>query len=290
MVSRLRDDPLIETNPNPLSTMSLKYTKATAEALSKRESRYRVAQSIIKSKGAKIVHYLGGINPETTFEEYFPKNETLFVRYEQFDCPVPNNYKDLLSINENENAFGYFVNRDFFESAPSFMRLAPNQKNYVWLDFCGMPTEKTINSVQDFITRFQNSIEEVYLTFYINSRGVEYVDGLLNKYGKDSEDKAQSLCESLNDKFSLPYTFSVLDVYVNGNSPMAVIKMKKNKMKKTKAKPAVNRAVINSTNYQIMRDHGFENMEISTMWQVPTQAVAAFQAWNTMRAEKVTSI
>jgi len=55
MGSRLRDDLLIETNPNPLSTMSVHYTKSTADALSKRESRYRVAQSIKKSKGEKVI-------------------------------------------------------------------------------------------------------------------------------------------------------------------------------------------------------------------------------------------
>ena len=285
MSGRLRDDLLIETNPNPLSTMSVHYTKSTADALSKRESRYRVAQSIKKSKGEKVIHYLGGVNPETTFEDYFSKDETTFFRYEKNECPVPNGYNI-----DADLSFGFFFNVDFFTMAPLSMRLAEDKKHYAWLDFCGMPTESLVNNIQEWATKHQNSIEEIYLTFFINSRGVEYVDGLLNKYGKGNENKAQSLCDSLNDKFSLPYTFSVLDAYVNGNSPMAVIKMKKNKMKKTKTKPAVNRAVINSTNYQIMRDHGFDNMEISTMWQVPTQAVAAFQAWNTMRTEKATSI
>ena len=265
--------------------MSVHYTKSTADALSKRESRYRVAQSIKKSEGAKVIHYLGGVNPETTFEDYFSKEDTTFIRYEKDECPVPNGYNIGADL-----SFGYFFNSDFFTMAPLTMRVTQDEKNYAWLDFCGMPTESLVNNIQEWVTKHQNSIEEVYLTFYINSRGIEYVDGLLNKYGKGNEEKAQSLCDSLKNMFSLPYTFSVLDVYVNGHSPMAVIKMKKTKMKKTKAKPVVNRAVINSTNYQIMRDHGFENVEISTMWQVPTQAVAAFQAWNTMRAEKATSI
>ena len=293
MSGRLRDDLLIETNQNPLSTMSVHYTKSTADALSKRESRYRVAHSIKKSKGEKVIHYLGGVNPETTFEDYFSKDETTFFRYEKNECPVPNNYAKLRDIPAGtniEDKFGFFFNSDFFNVSDFTMRIGKDMKHFAWLDFCGMPTESLVNNIQEYVTKHQNRIEEIYLTFFINSRGVEYVDGLLNKYGKGNENKAQSLCDSLNDKFSLPYTFSVLDAYVNGNSPMAVIKMKKNKMKKTKTKPAVNRAVINSTNYQIMRDHGFENMEISTMWQVPTQAVAAFQAWNTMRAEKVTSI
>ena len=273
--------------------MSLKYTKSTADALSKRESRYKVAQSIKKSKGEKYIHYLGGVNPETTFEDYFSKEDTTFFRYEIDECPMPNNYvglKDIFTGIDTDNKFGFFFNSDFFNMADFTMRLCKDEKHSAWLDFCGMPTESLVNNIQEWLTKHQNRLDEVYLTFYINSRGVEYVDGLLNKYGKGNENKAQSLCESLSNKFSLPYTFSVLDVYVNGNSPMAVIKLTKNKMKKTKAKPVVNRAVINSTNYQIMRDHGFENVEISTMWQVPTQAVAAFQAWNTMRAEKVTSI
>jgi GDP-D-mannose dehydratase len=44
----------------------------------------------------------------------------------------------------------------------------------------------------------------------------------------------------------------------------------------------VNRNIINSENYAKMRDKGFTNHEIEAMWMMPRQAIAAFQAWNTM--------
>jgi len=49
---------------------------------------------------------------------------------------------------------------------------------------------------------------------------------------------------------------------------------------------AVNRQIINSSNYALMRDKGFTNAEIETMWMMPRQAIAAFQAWNTMSGKK----
>jgi hypothetical protein len=63
---------------------------------------------------------------------------------------------------------------------------------------------------------------------------------------------------------------------------MAVIKMKK-KMKKTKTQNSKTKnPICNSENYALMRDKGFTNLEIETMWGVPQMAVAAYQAWNTM--------
>lgn len=53
-------------------------------------------------------------------------------------------------------------------------------------------------------------------------------------------------------------------------------------MPKAPAIQSVNRNICNSTNYALMRDKGFTNLEIETMWQMPRQAIAAFQAWNTM--------
>lgn len=53
-------------------------------------------------------------------------------------------------------------------------------------------------------------------------------------------------------------------------------------MPKAHTTPAVNRQIINSSNYALMRDKGFTNAEIEAMWMMPRQAIAAFQAWNTM--------
>ena len=53
-------------------------------------------------------------------------------------------------------------------------------------------------------------------------------------------------------------------------------------MPKATTTPSVNRQTINSSNYALMRDKGFTNAEIEAMWMMPRQAIAAFQAWNTM--------
>jgi hypothetical protein len=53
-------------------------------------------------------------------------------------------------------------------------------------------------------------------------------------------------------------------------------------MPKANITTAVNRQIINSQNYAKMRDKGFNNAEIEAMWMMPRQAIAAFQAWNTM--------
>ena len=53
-------------------------------------------------------------------------------------------------------------------------------------------------------------------------------------------------------------------------------------MPKAQTTPAVNRNICNTQNYALMRDKGFTNAEIEAMWLMPRQAIAAFQAWNTM--------
>lgn len=57
-------------------------------------------------------------------------------------------------------------------------------------------------------------------------------------------------------------------------------------MPKTTAIQPVNRNICNTQNYALMRDKGFTNAEIETMWMMPRQAIAAFQAWNTMGGKK----
>lgn len=61
---------------------------------------------------------------------------------------------------------------------------------------------------------------------------------------------------------------------------------RKNHMPEANTTTAVNRQIINSSNYALMRDKGFTNAEIETMWMMPRQAIAAFQAWNTMSGKK----
>jgi hypothetical protein len=184
---------------------------------------------------------------------------------------------------KNPDQYGYFANADFFTESQKFMQLPQiiAEKNYFWMDFCGMPSDSLIGQVNDFVKSYNDFAEEIYLTFYMNPRGKEDVEQAVNQYGSSIKERAKSVCDTLKKKISVDiYSFSVLDVYVNGRSPMAVIKMKK-KMKKTKNKISKN-PICNSENYALMRDKGFTNLEIQTMWGVPQMAVAAYQAWNTM--------
>ena len=289
--------PTTINKPTITTTM---YTPDNEKNISKAHSRFKVARSI-KADGNhnKVIHYLGGVSIETDFEQYFSKQNTTFVRYERTPCDLPKDYCHAwnfvlspansrhtfhMELNQkNPDQYGYFANADFFTESQKFMQLPQiiAEKNYFWMDFCGMPSDSLIGQVNDFVKSYNDFAEEIYLTFYMNPRGKEDVEQAVNQYGSSIKERAKSVCDTLKKKISVDiYSFSVLDVYVNGRSPMAVIKMKK-KMKKTKNKISKN-PICNSENYALMRDKGFTNLEIQTMWGVPQMAVAAYQAWNTM--------
>jgi len=63
--------------------MSKQYKPSHADSPIKKHSRYKIAQSIKKSNEAKIIHYLGGVRPDTDFEYYFDKQDNTFIRYEE---------------------------------------------------------------------------------------------------------------------------------------------------------------------------------------------------------------
>lgn len=271
--------------------------------ISKQHSRFKVAHSI-KEDGNhdKVIHYLGGVSTETDFENFFSKQNTTFVRYERDHCYLPKNYCHAwrfvmspadarytfhMELNEKTpEQYGYFSNKDFFTEVQKFMQLPQiiAQKNYFWLDFCSTPKEDLLNQLNDFLKSYSQYAEEIYFTFFLNVRnGKEFIYNAINRYDKTIQGRAKSVCDTLKEKLSIDnYSVSILDTYVNGRSPMAVIKMKKkNKMKKTKTKNSKH-PIFNSENYALMRSKGFTNLEIQTMWGVPQMAVAAYQAWNTM--------
>lgn len=276
--------------------MSTKYKPSHADSHVKKHSRYKIAQSIKKSNGEKIIHYLGGVRPDTDFEYYFNKQDNTFIRYEALPCIKPSEYCQAWNFvlspvgsshtfhtelaKKTPEQYGYFVNENFFTESQKFMQLPEiiSKKNYLWLDFCKAPSEPLLNLVNDFLKSYNQFVEEMYLTFYINPRGIVFLENAIDRYGDTLRERAQSVCDTLEEKFCVDnYSFSVLDVYVNNRSPMAVIKMKK-----TKTSKQTKNTICNSENYALMRDKGFSNLEIQTMWGVPTMAVAAYQAWNTM--------
>lgn len=220
--------------------MSKLYTAEVANAETKMESRHKIARSIRSTgKHSKIIHYLGGVSSETPFENYFTMARHTFVRYERDMCETPKHYMEATwkgddLYEKNPNQFGYFCNGDFFDEVWGFDNIFCDEKNYFWLDFCGMPTEPLLDDI--YTTFFVEEdgeepvdAEEIYLTFYLNPRGVKFVSNIINRYGSGMEDRAKSLCDSIRERFNVDtHSFSVFDVYVNGNSPMAVIKISKN--------------------------------------------------------------
>jgi hypothetical protein len=270
--------------------------------ISKQHSRFKVARSI-KANGDhdKVIHYLGGVSIETDFEQFFSKQNTTFVRYERDKCDRPKDYCHAWNMvlspadarytfhmeltKKTPEQYGYFVNKNFYTEVQKFMQVEEIicKKNYFWIDLCGMPSDSNISEINDFVKSYNSFAEEIYVTFFLNPRAEPDAALAMNRYGKTREDRAKSVCDTLKEKISVDiYSFSVLDVYVNDGAPMAVIKMKK-KMKKTKTQNSKTKnPICNSENYALMRDKGFTNLEIQTMWGVPQMAVAAYQAWNTM--------
>jgi hypothetical protein len=216
--------------------MSTLYTAEVANAATKMASRTKIALDIRKSKESKVIHYLGGRDTNTPFENHFSIKRNTFVRYERDECDTPYNYspaewKGNNLIERKEGEFGYFVNSNFFEEGFEFMTEFQEENQYFWLDFCGMPREELVESLyytffydQD---EYGSNIKSIYCTFFINARGIKYVSNHLTRYGSSMQDRAQSLCDSLIEEFELDktrYKCEVFDSYINGNSPMAVLK------------------------------------------------------------------
>lgn len=229
---------LVQTNTKPQPTMSKIYHATDAAfAISKVESREKIATSIKLDLVDKVVHYLGGQSKDTPFESQFNKGNTTFFRYEKDLCDTPKQYTEADWDGDNlkpkkESHFGYFINDNFFESYFDILPIVSKEKNYYWLDFCGMPTEELLDSIyySFFCEEEDNShVQDIYLTFYLNPRGIKFVSNLVNRYGDGLEERAQSLCDSIRERFNVDsHEFSVFDSYINnGNSPMAVIKLKR---------------------------------------------------------------
>jgi hypothetical protein len=217
--------------------MSIAFPHDRANDVTKMASRTKIALDMRKSKESKIIHYLGGQNPSTPFENHFSIKRNTFVRYERENCPIPNNYtqaewKGDNLIERKEGHFGYFVNSNFYEEGCEFMKVFRNENQYFWLDFCGMPKEEDVEQLyytffydQD---EYGSNIKSIYCTFFTNSRGQKYSSNLFTRYGSSLDDRAKSLCESLTEELELDktrYKCEVFDRYFNGKaSPMAVLK------------------------------------------------------------------
>lgn len=225
---------------NQPPTMSYKYNKAVASEPTKQESRKKIADSIKKTLNEEnsIIHYLGGRDRETPFENEFKNNPVKFVRYEKLACNVPKNYQlsffteegKFFSV-EKKKSIGFFQRGDFFSSYFDYAEMFKGTKQNIWLDFCGMPTPDLLEVLYYafFHEEFSQDIDQIYFTFYINHRGNENVKKILGD-GKTLIDKATTLCNHIKSEFStekLGLDCEVFDTYMNLVSPMAVIKISK---------------------------------------------------------------
>jgi hypothetical protein len=219
--------------------MSNLYTEDVSNHPSKMKSRVNIAHAIRKTgKHSKVIHYLGGTDRRLLFENHFTGIRNTFVRYEKRFCSIPFNYSwarwdgNELMPKEN-NQIGYFVNGDFFDECINFMKVFKKQRNYFWLDFCGMPTESLLEYIYGTLfypeSEYSECVEDVFLTFYLNPRGQKFVSNILSKYGTSIEDRANSLADGIRDSFNLKtHSVSVFETYYNGISPMAVIRIARN--------------------------------------------------------------
>lgn len=282
MVSRLRDDLLIETNPNPLSTMSAHYTRSLAKAETKRTSRVKIWDVLqTYSHGKKVIHHLGGRNVDIPFEKLFGgvQKKTSFVRYEAGFDITPKKYVPAMwnddFLNDRKNTYGWFVAGDFWENFTDYTIAINDATHHFWLDFCGMPTPELVD---EMVAGFDNNDfdGEVFATFFLNPRVRKDVEKMVKKYGKGLEDRAKATCEYLNEKFELT-EWEVFDTYINGRSPMAVFRMKRNNMTtKTKKKPVVGKR--HSAEQYAVECKRFSNKQLTILWKKSTMQIAGYAA------------
>lgn len=280
--------------------MSKKYTPAKAKNINKKNSRLKIATDI-KNNGrhTKIVHYLGGRDPSTHFENFFSKGiRTTFIRYEkENNTELPNNYLDeksfencnsidpLINFAQNNNKlqlledlyqikkeidtkYGCFVNDDVFDKYGKYVDMFSEYPHYYWLDFCCSPSPEVIKKVMDVVQH--NLTKDVYVTFFMNHRGNEVAKNIIAQRGKSLKNRSLSLkkyCESiLPEKTNI--LCEVFDNYNNDKAPMTVLKI--TKKQKTIPKKTVEEYVEASKR--------FSNKQLAVLWKMPIMKIAGLAA------------
>jgi len=280
--------------------MSNNYTDDKAKNIHKKDSRLKIATDIKnKGKHKKIVHYLGGQNPWTPFENFFNKgSRTTFIRYEfKSDTELPDNYLDeksfdhsnsiepLMEFAQNNNKlqlledlqqikkeidtkYGCFVNDDVFDKYGKYVDMFSEDPHYYWLDFCCAPSPEVIQKVMDIVQH--NLTKDVYVTFYMNHRGNEVIKNIITQCGKSLKNRSLSLkkyCESiLPEKTDI--ICEVFDNYNNGKAPMTVLKI----TKKEKIIPK------KSVEEYLEASKRFSNKQLCVLWKMPTMRIAGLAA------------
>jgi len=281
--------------------MKNNYTETKAKNIHKKDSRYKIANDIKQNgKNLKVIHYLGGPNPCTPFENFFNKGKyTKFIRYElKENTQLPNNYLDKNSFKicknidgmikcwegkegketllnelkglkkEIDSSYGCFVNGNIFNHYEEYVNMFPKRPQYFWLDFCDAPKPQLLQKVMQIVNAPYS--KEVYATFFMNHRGAESVKGIINYYGKSLKNRADSLasyCKAmLPEKTNI--TCDVFYTYNNGKSPMAILKFKK----KEKVLPK------KSVQEYVEASKRFSNKQLAILWKMPIMKIAGLAA------------
>jgi hypothetical protein len=261
------------------TTMSKAYTADKASHITKRQSRAMVANDLKKEiKEGSVIHYLGGTSTQTPFENKFKGKQT-FVRYEMMRAITPNGYNqvrfdqtgDAILPEKGEN--GYFVNDNFFDSFFAVNQKIKGNELHLWLDFCGMPKSDLLDPIYySFLHEDSVDFKTLYITFFLNPRNCKEVKNLYNGV-KGSKDRANIIIKKLqsmagDDNFS----FEVFDIYNNGKSPMAVLKIeRREKINDMSQKASVE-------NYVNLHKRGFSNKQIAIFWRAGIMQVAGYAA------------
>lgn len=261
--------------------MSKQYTNAVASFVTKRESRKKVATAIQASITDKAtIHYLGGTSTQTPFENKFKKGVT-FVRYERMKAIVPSGYKQV-SFSKYGKAFlpknvdkGYFCNGDFFDCYFPMEEKLQSSQTHFWLDFCGMPKSDLLDCIYyTFLDAPTESFKSLYLTFFLNPRSCEDVKKNLFVNGeKTTEEKANALLTKFKEMVEgKDIDCEIFETYMNGSSPMCVIKLERRTNDNDMAKTA------SVDNYVNLHKRGFSNKQIAIFWKAGIMQVAGFAA------------
>lgn len=270
------------TKPKPkTTTMSKLYTKNLASFVSKRISRVKVANGIKQTmKNGSVIHYLGGTSTQTPFENKFKNKGATFVRYERMKAIIPNGYQQV-TFDKQGNAHipekgekGYFVNDDFFNSFFEINSKVQGNETHLWLDFCGMPKTDLLEMLYyTFLHEDAVNFKSLYLTFFLKTRNCEDVKKNLFCNGeKTIEEKSNTLLNKFKSMAGENVDCEIFDNYMNGKSPMVVLKLERREEIEDMAKTA------SVENYVKLHKRGFSNKQIAIFWKAGLMQVAGFAA------------
>lgn len=272
---------IINPNLNSTTTMSKQYTKDIASYITKRQSRAKVADGIKQTmKEGSIIHYLGGTSTQTPFEDKFKNKGATFVRYERMRAITPNGYNQVTFDQTGEAVLpekgekGYFVNDNFFDSFFTMNQKVQGNESHLWLDFCGMPKTDLLESIYyAFLHEDAVDFKSLYITFFLKVRNCEDVKKNLYCNGeKTIEEKTNTLLNKFKSMAGEDVDCEIFDTYMNGKSPMAVLKIERREKINDMAKTA------SVENYVNLHKRGFSNKQIAIFWRSGIMQVAGYAA------------